>query len=481
MSSATNLELEIVLRQWTHRLRVVNELSGKSHLLLIGRETIAVRVYFPNDINRFEQECSKQNDSDKQNCSGFDLEKYLSQYLKQIKRDNEREMIESRQNMDSRHKEKFRAAPSETTIQTNKCNDYIDDDHCFKVFRQSFKYSTVFFVLPPGKLHLDQLSCPNSFVMRAQRAFLPYHENAKKMVRKKYNVFFFNLRFYPIIQMPMKTIKSFETFPKKYARVFVVPEVRCILSTLLSISETIQPGKMSLKQDYLNSCSRNNGILSNKHLSDTNNSLLSPPSVVEHKFANLVVANALQNWSVRFGIPKHDVNILLSALGNIASIVSKCNDISDELEHLPITSESKAVLYNFFGSKRSLYARDERNQKKFKFGNHHHHSQESGNLKKQNTQYHNVSSNTSTHGEQNQGHAQSNEQYKTYEQLKRNSSFNIMNVDVDGIDFAQYTMPAAGRYEPHFPRLYRASPFNQGISNPKMGASYGNLQQYQYK
>ena len=124
-----NTELEIILPTWSNLTRVVPQLSGGAHYLLPGKNgaaSVAVRVYDKAYIN----------------C------------------------------MDEEYKKKQHALPLGTSIAEDV------DDLC--LFRDTYKFPVIFFVLPQGSMQNEQLSDLKSFTMRAQMALASIQQNGKR-------------------------------------------------------------------------------------------------------------------------------------------------------------------------------------------------------------------------------------------------------------------------------------------------------------
>jgi hypothetical protein len=138
-SSSMPSELELVLsshrNQWCQKIRVVPSLCAGAHFVFPGgtssRPTIAIRVYETKDILAWESQ-QKQH----QMPTWHDTVMYLNQLN------------------------------TSSSCTNSKWNSDLDD---LQQFRDSYKNSLVFFVLPPGELQQRQLTQPYSFFQMAQR------------------------------------------------------------------------------------------------------------------------------------------------------------------------------------------------------------------------------------------------------------------------------------------------------------------------
>ena len=185
--------MEIVLRQWTNRLRVVNHLSGKSHLLLPGKETIAVRAYFPPHILELEEKYHKSY----LHLSNETKEEMNQSYMHQLQWGEKRDKNDHKNTNDNGTSSSVPESQKTTNGNSKHNNDknhsnenamQLDDDGDDLIaFRDSFKYPIVFFVLPPGEMQIDQLSRVDSFVMRAQRSLLRHSKQKNKKLNANGN------------------------------------------------------------------------------------------------------------------------------------------------------------------------------------------------------------------------------------------------------------------------------------------------------
>jgi len=136
-SNSIPSELELVLsshrNEWCHKVRVVPSLCAGAHFIFPGgtssKPTIALRVYEEKDILALEQH---------EMPTFHDTVVYLNQLN----------------------------TSSNSVDENNKWHSDLDD---LQKFRDSYKNSLVFFVLPVGELQIRQLTQPYSFFQMAQR------------------------------------------------------------------------------------------------------------------------------------------------------------------------------------------------------------------------------------------------------------------------------------------------------------------------
>jgi hypothetical protein len=123
----TEQEIERELRNLCPKVRVVEKLSG-AHLKVAAEDSssLAVRIYYPSDIERLEEHLQKE---------GLVTEENLQERL-----------------------EKFRSGSTE-----DECGD-VDG---LVTFKKNFKCTVVILILPEGSL--DQLMRSDSFLHRVQR------------------------------------------------------------------------------------------------------------------------------------------------------------------------------------------------------------------------------------------------------------------------------------------------------------------------
>jgi len=295
----------------------VNQLSGKSHLLFPGKESIAVRSYFPKQILEIEGSTSEHE------------KKFFN--------------IESTRITDS--------VPSklgENSIATSKLNElrtsldskmkeYKDDSEEIISFRNSYKYSIIFFVLPNTEMRRNQLDRPNSFLMRTQR-LLTLNIAKSMKVRESFGRSSLWLHLcklmsdFDSIDLQLILINS----EKAVAKVHIVPDVKSIFRILWSTIDSIQPEKLQLKCQFFDRLSEKNGIPDIRK-----GAIKSEPS-----YTSLLI-HVFRTWAERYKIPLFEINILIEVFGSLGSIThAKPSDLAK----LPITNSSKEVLKDFFGT-----------------------------------------------------------------------------------------------------------------------------------
>ena len=139
-------ELEIALRPWSTFIRIVPKLAGNAHLLIPGKESIAISAYFASDIQKMEEiytESIKEQSIKKDDITTNFLMKLIS--------DDQQ--------------------PSNTIeLDGNYGN--------MQEFRDSFKHSVVFFIISSVEMQQDQLSRMDSVFMRLQRCLSNHMNNS---------------------------------------------------------------------------------------------------------------------------------------------------------------------------------------------------------------------------------------------------------------------------------------------------------------
>ena len=147
-------------------------------MLLPGKETVAVRSYFPQQIRQIEKRYTKSNDA-LSNSKASKSETHSSKYLSQLNQ-NDVGLEPFSQKQEQKEKSKANEESSDTNNE-NTFVDYDDDGDELIFFRDSFKYPVTFFILPSEELQNDQLTRSDSFVMRAQRSLLSRRKNTPKV------------------------------------------------------------------------------------------------------------------------------------------------------------------------------------------------------------------------------------------------------------------------------------------------------------
>lgn len=349
-------ELEIVLRQWTNKIRCVGGSSScsvmaGSHYLIPGKESIAIRVYFPQDIEKRELEyqssCKKKYSQ--QSCTQEEVERQERiKYLLKLGG------IEKSSHPPIEAISPLNQKTGTSTMKDNTKNEDDEDDDIDNIctFRDSFKHAVVFFVLPSGsKVEQQQIiENANSFCMRIQRKLFPSS-----------------------LQKRAPTISTTKTLKKKMiqAKVFIVPDVNIIIHTLNSLMESIKEEKLVLKRRFFEKEQLKYGIYYHNPASlntNTNMTTTATQDYIEKKtqseklyavhvaqaFCGFVNTQLKNNENRGEGFQCGDANILLSVLKSIGSITGQNEQsMKDLLVNVPISQSSKDSFMNFFFSSSS--------------------------------------------------------------------------------------------------------------------------------
>lgn len=317
-------ELEIRLRQQSHRIRVVPSLMGGAHYLFPSSDrTVAIQVYDQQTIARIELE--------QKNRSPFAFQQRM---LKSFTNIVDMEALSS--NDLAKNKETDLNTTSSSNPQMlqfsssnkNSARESIlpKDDDIFdrlKIFRDSFKYTAVFFVLSSEVL-TDQLVRIDSFFNQAQNSLASFSELSQSSED----------------QYPDNT----KVKKEGCARVLMVSNNESLLGSLLSIIQSLKPEKRALKEKFFR-----------KEAERT----FYPDSITRLPPSELAVAkhvtSALHGWAKRAEVSVDDVNVLMNILGSLEKIVSVDENI---LDNIPINSLSKTAFLDFFRSSLSTLERE---------------------------------------------------------------------------------------------------------------------------
>lgn len=157
------------------------------------------------------------------------------------------------------------------------------------------------------------------------------------------------------------------------AKIFIVPDYHLLLSTVLSIQESLSPSKIKLKLDFFhNEASRqlipdgythendigndigNDGndyqskIIVNAN-ANANANLNAPSLSLQPMLVKQIVRKVFQEWAVKRGIDVHDANVVLDTMGCLESISKSGWSQKDGLDSVPVEQNVKDLIRDFFG------------------------------------------------------------------------------------------------------------------------------------
>lgn len=262
-------ELELVLsshrNEWCQKVRVVPSLCAGAHFIFPGgtssKPTIALRVYEEKDILALEQH---------EMPTFHDTVVYLNQLN----------------------------TSSNCGDENNKWHSDLDD---LQKFRDSYKNSLVFFVLPVGELQIRQLTQPYSFFQMAQRI----------LSKPSYT---------PTAASNQEPITP-GIAARNQTRMFLVTDALSILKIVSAFVDSITPEKHLMKKQFFQ-------------------------GQAAQASQQSVLAGAFRAWAssgsgASYNIPVADVNVLFSLLGSIENIMMADTRI---LDSIPIQETSKIAL-----------------------------------------------------------------------------------------------------------------------------------------
>lgn len=252
------LELEVHLRSHCQKLKVVSSNLSGAHLLIPGEVTLAIRVYYPADIERLERE------------HPYSPELCL--------------------------KEIHNRGVESVNLQNQKPTNDLDG---LAAFQSTFAVTMVFFILP-ADAQIIALENACSFVCRAMRTLeLPLQCIAPSLCSSSAR---------------KKTLKP--------ARVLVLSRTEDAVEAILTTAEmTLSLTKRRLKEQYFErqrllhfKPRAVKDVASNDARSSENEAL--DAAAASH------VASGLRSWAEAMGIPQGEADILMTVLGSLQAIVT---------------------------------------------------------------------------------------------------------------------------------------------------------------
>jgi hypothetical protein len=251
-------DLEIRLRSQCEKIRVVEKLNG-SHLLF-PQTPLAVRIYYPADIQRFEERLNQKKHSSAES---------IHQVLERWHAGNENEDFDN-------------------------LRDFLDKNGS----------TVIICVLPQDSI--DQFDNPDSFMHRVQRIV---RGGSKDQVstRPPSDSVWRALRFCCSHNIPSML---YDNNIKKHARVIVVADTQGAIDSLYAMLEALGPVKRRLQQEYFE---RQRATF---YIPDESG--LVPK---DHKAAE-AVSRVLNGWANEYHLPESEQSVLMSYIGTLAGIAT---------------------------------------------------------------------------------------------------------------------------------------------------------------
>jgi hypothetical protein len=310
---------ELLERRWAHKVRMVPALAGGAHLLIPGKQasaaagggtpsaafslstpTIALRVYYPSDWKALDKVSTATSATAPHSASAVSA------------------------------KDKLQAAVEWKSLET---------------FRQAYKCSIIFFVVPCPQQQHHLLSHPHSAFMEAQRLLKQ------------------------TLSGTMRTDAGAEN-RNTNARIFMVPDLTSLLKSLVSIVEAATPSKRQLKEQFYQQEAARQGFVTAVDVESVRGSGSSSSSCAQHAkqalldmFGNRIRSNSnsLMNMNMTTNdnvLPTmEDLQVLLGLSSSLHQIVVEAvvsasasasagggDGSNNPLDHIPIPESSKRAL-----------------------------------------------------------------------------------------------------------------------------------------
>jgi len=301
-------ELEIKLRNRCQKIRIVPSLSGNAHVIFPRSDnTLALRIYNANRIANMEKEYSEST------------RRNISHQMMKMRNTNTNTNDKYGDDNDDNNK-----------ANNNEANEQIDfDDFDFDricTFRDCFKHSIVFFVLPPSsstsnELISNQLGKMDSIVNILQRC----------------------------LTTSRKCNSSSGEKAKGNSRVYIVPDYDSILQTISITLDSCTKEKSKLKEHYFQQEAKRVSLPQNPTTSITDEIIQPTPNDETLTMATQHVRNVFQSWAEkRMDLSIDDTNVIMNVLGSLEKIMNATEDV---LEEVPINPSTKRGILKFFGDK----------------------------------------------------------------------------------------------------------------------------------
>jgi hypothetical protein len=286
------------MRKVSKRLRVVERLSGGAHLLLPSHSSIAVRTYYPRDVERLNETID---------------------WTAAIEALSQGRLPEG------------------------------DSDN-IAGFRDGFQFPFVFFVQPAlSTATAEHLDRAGSFVHRAQMIMNEQNKNVstaagvvappRPLTSDRDVVQYCVSSAKPCLSTQCQSwllTSIFSFYLQPNGRTFIVPDVASIIKTLVQLTVNLKPDKRALKDRYYNQAKT-------KYFHPDPTTGV-PPSL---KAAANHVKSEFQKWADLYELPPGEATVLMSQLGTLGAIASASHAV---LENVPVDQDTKNLLHNFFGS-----------------------------------------------------------------------------------------------------------------------------------
>ena len=342
--------LEQSLRTCSQRLRVVPRLSGEAHFIVKEEgSSLAFQLYDSVRIDEIERRWKEEAAAaaGRHGHGGGGRGGRGG-------RGGEGRIVSGEDWMLTKEAASKRRSSSNNNNNNKNFNPLKDDATILgtQTFRDTFRNTAIFFVLGPphSDLRRRQMTRPTSFLNVMQRALASPRTGSAGGSNENGGV-----------NSNSNADDNNGTAPTATAgmgssRIFLVTDVASLQSHLRTTIDSIRPDKLRMKEKFFAEQCRLNLLPppSKTNLSPSSSasgSALEPSSSssveIDNNVAAQRVADALRAWSDGVGIPRGEMDVVMSMLGSLEAVVTAG---ASSLANVPVSNRSKQMIVAFFSS-----------------------------------------------------------------------------------------------------------------------------------